>query len=101
MRGCALGVAAVTLVLGGCAAGDSSGDIQSLPTSGAVDYQLGGAYEPADGVTVVVRDRTDEPLEGAYSICYVNGFQTQPGELSDWPSGLLLEKDGEPLIDPG
>lgn len=95
-------VVAVTLVLGGCAATGSSPDIQSLPTSGAVDYQLGGGYEPADAVTVVARDRTDEPLAGVYSICYVNGFQTQPGELGDWPDELLLHnQDGEPFIDPG
>ena len=101
MRRWVVGVVAVTLALGGCSAGDASPDIQSLPTSGAVDYQLGGAYDPPDDVTVVARDRADEPLEGVYSICYVNGFQTQPGELSDWPDDLLLQKDGEPFIDPG
>ena len=89
-------IAAAVLVLCGCSA-----DIQALPTAGKVDYQLGGAYEPRDGVTVVARDRSDAPVPGVYSICYVNGFQTQPGELADWPDHLLLQVDGEPLIDPG
>lgn len=89
-------LAAVVLGLTACASG-----IQPLPTEGRVDYQLGGASELRDGVTVVARDRTDEPAAGVYSICYVNGFQTQPGALEDWPTELLLVVDGEPLIDPG
>ncbi len=35
-----------------------------------------------------------------YSICYVNGFQTQPGELDAWPRELLLQRDGEVVFDP-
>lgn len=47
---------------------------------------------------MVTRDSTDQPAAGLYSICYVNGFQTQPGV--DWPSQLVLTTDnGEPLID--
>jgi hypothetical protein len=63
------------------------------------DYQLGGGYPPPPGVTVVVRDSTDIPAPGLFSICYVNGFQTQPG--ADWPQELLLSgPDGQPLADP-
>lgn len=71
------------------------------PAGAAFDYQLGGAYEPDSRVGVVARDRTSEPAEGVYSICYVNGFQTQPGESGDWPEELLLhDHDGELVIDP-
>ncbi|TQL02145.1 endo alpha-1,4 polygalactosaminidase [Cellulomonas sp. SLBN-39] len=76
----------------------------ALPPSGAVfEYQLGGADEPADGTEVVIRDST-EPPSGGYDICYVNGFQTQPGDteqtIRDEPD-LVLHVDGEPLRDPG
>lgn len=71
------------------------------PPVGAVpDYQLGGAYPPAAGVGIVGRDRAAEPAAGAYSICYVNGFQTQPGERGSWPDDLLLQRDGAPVFDP-
>ncbi|MFT4280787.1 endo alpha-1,4 polygalactosaminidase [Microbacterium sp.] len=74
----------------------------TLPPVGALpDYQLGGAYDPPDGVGVVVRDRTERPAAGIYSICYVNAFQTQPGEISDWPVDLLLrEESGDVVFDP-
>lgn len=49
---------------------------------------------------MVVRDSTDVPEPGLYNICYINGFQTQPG--ADWPVDLLLHgPDGAPLADPG
>jgi hypothetical protein len=64
------------------------------------DYQLGGAYDPAEGVGIVGRDRRAEPADDRYSICYVNGFQTQPGELDGWPEDLLLHSDGETVFDP-
>lgn len=72
---------------------------------GGLDYQLGGPYEPDPGVTVVVRDR-EAPSAGALlDVCYVNAFQTQPGELALWeaehPELLLRDADGEPVIDPG
>ena len=72
----------------------------TLPPDAVADYQLGGAYPPPDGVTVVVRDSTGRPEPGYFNICYVNGFQTQPGV--DWPEDLLLPgPDGAPLADPG
>lgn len=59
----------------------------TLPPSGGVaDYQLGGAYRPAAKVDIVVRDRTEMPVPGVYSVCYVNAFQTQPGALRWWKS---------------
>lgn len=49
---------------------------------------------------IVARDRSEQPVDGVYSICYVNGFQTQPGELEAWPVDLLLQRDGKTLFDP-
>lgn len=69
------------------------------PAGAAFDYQLGGAYEPADTVDVVVRDRTDSPDGRRYSVCYVNAFQTQPG-AADVPEDLLLhDADGDLVED--
>ncbi|MEO6470954.1 MAG: endo alpha-1,4 polygalactosaminidase [Aeromicrobium sp.] len=75
------------------------------PTNAPADYQLGGAYAPRNGVAVVTRDRTDKPAPGLYNICYVNAFQTQPGQLTWWKSrhpDLLLRSAGGKLVnDPG
>jgi hypothetical protein len=110
----AAAVAAVLLVaLGGCSAspeaatraGASAGVSVRLPDPAAgFDYQLGGAYPPPEGVRTVARDRTAEPAGAGYDICYVNGFQTQPGESEafarEHPDLLLQTGDG-PLVDPG
>ncbi|UYG15869.1 endo alpha-1,4 polygalactosaminidase [Brachybacterium huguangmaarense] len=66
----------------------------------AFDYQLGGPYTPPAGTELVVRDRTEPPVEGVFSVCYVNGFQTQPGEHDVWPEDALLSADGQPVVDP-
>lgn len=83
---------------------DPATTVRLPPSSGGFDYQLGGAYEPADRAAVVVRDVTAEPLPGAYNICYVNGFQTQPGEAELWTEQrgelLLRDGDGAVVIDP-
>lgn len=78
----------------------SSPSAWSLFEPGAIaDYQLGGAYEPGAAVSVVVRDSEEQPLDGAYAICYINGFQSQPGE--QWPTDLLLQDSaGDAVIDP-
>jgi hypothetical protein len=71
------------------------------PANGPFDYQLGGAYPPPTGVAVVSRDRTDAPALGLYNICYVNGFQVQPGEEASWEPDLILrDANGDPIIDP-
>ncbi len=74
-----------------------------LPTTGTVDYQLGGAYPPPAGVSVVARDSTDSPAPGTYGICYINAFQTQPGQSERWLSQgvVLLDGGGGPVADPG
>ena len=71
------------------------------PVGGAPDYQLGAAYPPSPPVTIVARDRTAAPPEGTYAICYVNAFQTQPGEIGFWPPEVLLrDADGSLAHDP-
>lgn len=79
------------------------------PTTGVFDYQLDGTDDTVsiDGrahpVTVVVRDAASAPLEGAYNVCYVNGFQSQPEDAAMWrdhPELLLEDAAGEPVTDP-
>lgn len=94
----------LVVLLSGCVPAPTEDDDIRLPPAGArFDYQLGGTYEPPDGVEVVVRDATAEPAGGMYSICSVNGFQTQPGEGEHWLSehpDLVLRADGAPVADP-
>lgn len=104
---CAAASAGVLIGLVGCApaaeapgASDPAGDWSAPPVGAPIDYQLGGAYEPAAGVGIVGRDRSAEPAPGVYSVCYVNGFQTQPGEFDAWDAELLLHRDGEVVFDP-
>ena len=81
----------------------SPGVVLPVPNAN-FDYQLGGAYPPQNGVTMVSRDRTDPPVAGVYNVCYVNGFQTQPGERAWWltnhPTLILRNASGNPVIDP-
>lgn len=67
------------------------------------DYQIGRARTPASNVGIVSRDYTISPANGVYNICYINAFQSQPGEESSWPTGSvtpLLDEDwNEYLID--
>jgi len=74
------------------------------PVNAKADYQLGGAYPPPAGVTVVSRDRTESPAAGLYNICYVSGFQIQhtPDEEAYWNNehpDLILRDGGSPVID--
>jgi hypothetical protein len=75
----------------------------SLPPANATwDYQIGTPYKPRKGVTVVSRDREAKPFGAGYTFCYVNAFQTQPGEVKWWKHKhprLLLKKDGKPVVD--
>ncbi len=74
------------------------------PPNAAFDYQLGGAYPPPAGVTVVSRDRTEKPAPGLFNICYVNGFQIQSDEVDFWktqhPDLMLTDAKGKIVIDP-
>jgi hypothetical protein len=104
-----------TLDAGADAAPDASADAPVADTStagafalppenGGLDYQLGGAYTPPVGVTIVSRDHADPPARGLYNICYVNGFQIQPDELTAWmrdhPALILRDASGQPVVDP-
>ncbi|WP_042545590.1 endo alpha-1,4 polygalactosaminidase [Leucobacter komagatae] len=104
---------AVALTATGCASGIPGADatrdplpnppaaLELPPVQATPDYQLGEAYEPVAGVGVVARDRTAQPASGIYSICYINGFQTQPGELDRWPDETLLRDEaGNLRFDP-
>jgi Glycoside-hydrolase family GH114 len=74
------------------------------PANAQFDYQIGGDYPLASGVEVVSRDwYLGEADAAAYSICYVNAFQTQddeggvdrPDERSNWPRSLVLRRLGD------
>jgi hypothetical protein len=75
------------------------------PANAGFDYQIGGDYPLPDGVSIVSRDwfSGDPAPDPAYSICYVNAFQTQanesgvdrPDEQSNWPRKLVLSKLGD------
>jgi len=88
----------------GGADGAGTDAVVAPPPGSGFDYQLGGPYDPPEGATVVVRDRTAPPAGAGYDVCYVNGFQTQPDASAafarDHPD-LLIQVDGEPLVDPG
>lgn len=104
------GLVAGIACLSGCSADQS---VRLPPEGGNMSYQLGGAYDPPAGTSIVVRDRHDEPTDGLYNICYVNIFQTQPddavpdsqayGSTAWWelhyPNLLLRASDGELVVD--
>jgi hypothetical protein len=74
----------------------------TFPADAPASYQLAGAYQPEAGVGVVARDRTERPAAGYYNICYVNGFQTQPGTRGWWKKrhrDLLLRKRSKLVVD--
>lgn len=90
---------AAALALAACTSSSADGPGVRLPPEGArFDYQLGGAYPPPPGVTVVVRDVGEDRPEDGYAVCYVNAFQTQPGE--DGADDLVLRTGGEVVTDP-
>ncbi|MGW5640876.1 endo alpha-1,4 polygalactosaminidase [Streptomyces sp. NPDC003832] len=100
------------LLAAGCGSGEPAAtEVTQPPARAGFDYQLGGAYDPPEGVSVVARDRTAPPAEGVYNICYINGFQAQPGATRDWDADLLLrdasgkvvmdEEWGEAMLDVG
>jgi hypothetical protein len=96
-----LGALAVVAV----AAPSAAQGFAAPPENAGVDYQIGGDYPLPDGVSVVSRDwfSGNPAPDPAYSICYVNAFQTQadergtdrPDERSNWPRRLVLRKLGD------
>jgi hypothetical protein len=73
------------------------------PANASFDYQIGEAYTPPAGVTVVSRDHDASPAAGLYNICYVNAFQAQTDAASWWetnhPDLLLHDAKGNLVID--
>lgn len=83
-------------------------EVRPPPHGAVLDYQIGGSHEHpelAAQLGVVVRDRAEAPLPGAYNVCYVNAFQTQPEEHRWWQRpvrrDLVLRVDGTPVVDDG
>ncbi|NLF05882.1 MAG: endo alpha-1,4 polygalactosaminidase, partial [Actinomycetales bacterium] len=87
-----------------------SGTVRLPPSEGVFDYQLGGEYDAVPTgqgertPDVVVRDATAPAPHDGYGICYVNGFQTQPGESEEWAVSrndlLLHDAEGTLVTDP-
>lgn len=83
----------------------SASAFSAPPANAGFDYQIGGDYPLPDGASVVSRDwfSGDPAPDPAYSICYVNAFQTQanesgtdrPDERSNWPRKLVLSTLGD------
>lgn len=99
-----IGVAAAVVAAVGLAGPVSGASWAPPPVNGMFDYQIGGDYPPPPGVRIVARDWFNGSAHaGAYSICYLNAFQTQsdeagvdrPDEQSNWPPGLVLEELGD------
>lgn len=101
--GCAVLALTVALTLPFAATGCAPSLVtpELPPVGAAFDYQLGGAYDPLAGVEIVVRDRSADADASRYSVCYVNAFQTQPGERDLWAVDLLVhDAAGEVVVDP-
>lgn len=96
-------VALTAIALAGSAPALADDGVRLPPDAGTFDFQLGGAYD-LPGLAVVTRDATGQPRPGAYNVCYVNGFQTQPGEGAEWlsrrASAVVRDASGTPVTDP-
>lgn len=99
LRAVLVGLVVVLLVAVAPSPGAAGSD--PLPVGTDVDYQLGGAVDRPEHVGILVRDRTEDPAEGRYNICYVNAFQTQPDAKRYWRQreGLLLHRRGKLVVD--
>lgn len=82
---------------------DGTAGLMLPPLNQGLDYQLGGAYSPPANVKIIARDRRESPAAGLYNICYVNGFQIQASEASEWMTLhadlILRDSGGNPVID--
>ena len=94
----------VGVALAVCATSTAGAAWAPPPINGKFDYQIGGDYPLPSGVGIVSRDWFNGAADpAAYSICYVNAFQTQsdedgvdrPDEQSNWPRQLVLEELGD------
>jgi hypothetical protein len=91
----------VFLLLATLVAPAYAGEPTPPPAGTDFDYQLGGNRPVPGRVGIVVRDRNAAPAAGRYSVCYVNGFQTQPDERRFWRKHwrLVLKRNGQPVVD--
>jgi len=96
------GVAGDGATTDGVPSGDGPAPRRLPPHNAGLDYQLGGAYPPPAAAGIVARDREALPAPGRYNVCYVNGFQAQPGDDAMWAAMDLILEDasGQPVIDP-
>ena len=112
-----VGAAVAAVAAAAVGAGISTADASTRPAAKApaasswappaanatFDYQIGEAYTPPSGVTVVSRDHDAAAASGLYNVCYVNAFQAQPDAASWWktnhPDLLLHDKNGNLVID--
>ncbi|MBN1171907.1 MAG: endo alpha-1,4 polygalactosaminidase [Micromonosporaceae bacterium] len=86
----------------GASTSAAPGTLIPFPANAGFDYQIGQPYGVPAGVGAVSRDHGASPAPGVYNICYVNGFQAQPEELSNWKrthDDLLLKRGGEYVVD--
>jgi hypothetical protein len=97
-------VTAACLILTAGPSGAASRPVAAPPAGAPFSYQIGGAFSPAPGVTIVDRDRSDRPVPGRYNICYLNAFQAQTDQLRWWRQrhpDLLLVRHGREVVDRG
>jgi hypothetical protein len=98
-------VATMTAATVGSVHAATTGGVTAPEPNVGWDYQIGGAFAPADDVAVVDRDRKAAPVAGRYNICYVNAFQTQGDEKAFWRKHarhwalVLKTAAGKPVVD--
>lgn len=96
------GAATPTKSASGSASSSGSKGLTLPPANTGLDYQIGSPYTVPAGVGVISRDHGVSPAAGVYNICYVNGFQAQPEELSTWKrdhDDLLLKQGSSYVVD--
>lgn len=73
------------------------------PANGRFSYQIGGAFPPPAGVSIVARDHSDPPAPATFSICYINAFQAQADAVGWWaanhPDLMLRDPAGDLIMD--
>ncbi|MFI9503560.1 endo alpha-1,4 polygalactosaminidase [Nocardia sp. NPDC052566] len=93
-------VAMATCAIQQAGAASAAPPVTPPPLHGGFDYQITEPYDPPQGVTIVSRDHSAAKAPNMYNICYVNGFQAQPGAESEWEPDLLLrDADGKVVMD--
>jgi hypothetical protein len=100
-KGVVVGVAVLalgTLAAVANAAGQGTRTYSPPPAGARWDYQIGEVSEYTPAPAAVSRDNAEKPWAGLYNICYINAFQSQPGDRSLTKSWLVVA--GSPVEDP-